>query len=314
MADVNEFQGIYNRLSAVDLRFHRVGLSAERRRALWARLDDDPSMKDILDGDEMPSAARDKLRADLRVCREARERAFADPDNYRAFCVYEALLAFFYLTVEGRDFVYRGHLDAGWRLVPSFFRLQPRVSLQLLPQLIYSAYRTVEKRLGQPLGLTPFGAEAAAQHYGAGTTLLDVTESLRVAAYFATTPLRPGDRQGEFGALYVLSAADLARAGRAILRAESLPPALTRIHRTRGAFVSGTGYTGMGDTKSVEDVRDIVDWLNAFMSNMNLADEMGFGIESALRDHRLEESAVIQFRQTGNQFSDPAWGVARGQF
>jgi hypothetical protein len=311
---IDDLRGVYQHLSQLDLGLHRGGLSAERRRVLWVDLDQDPLVKSLSASDSTPASVRSKVTEDLLVVRELRERAFADPDTYCASSIYEALLVLFFFTVEGDDFVYRGHLDATWRLIPSFYRAQPRISLMLLAKTIYGAYRYLERELGHPLTLTPFEAEAVAQHYGRQTTLLDVTESLRVAAYFATTPLRDVDKQADYGSLYVLGANDLAQAGRAVLRATSLPVTFSRVHQTKGAFVSGLAYADVPHPKPVESAADIVNWINTAAKGMSTVDEMGLGIEVALQTHGSQESAIVKFRQTGEQFSDPDWGVSREQF
>jgi hypothetical protein len=304
-------KAIYQRISVLDLRYAKGGMPLERHRALWAGLDEDPGFREILDNPEEPRRLRDSLGADLRECRRLRDTAFRQDDDWVASSIYEALLALCCFLPSGDDFVFRGHLDAAWHLIPSFFRMQPRVSLLLVARMIYGAYRWAERAVGQPLMLTPFQAEAAAQHYGAGTTLLDATESLRVAAYFATTPLRPAGTQAELGAIYVLSVADLKAAGRQVLRSRDMPVALTRVHRTRGAFISGLGYTKGERDPVVQSADDIGEWLNASPYRMNELDEAGLGIEAALLQGQMKESAMIRFRQTADSFEDAGWGVTR---
>lgn len=306
-------QAIYQRLSLLDRRYTNHGIAADRRRALWAALDEDPLFQEILKDRTVDVRVREGLSADLTECRRIRAVMEEQGDEWCASSIYEALIAILFFLPSGDDFVFRGHLDDQWRLIPSFFRMQPRISLMLYARTVYGAYRWAERAVGEPLSLTPFEAEAAAQHYGAGTTLLDVTESLRVAAYFATTPLRETEKRAERGAIYVLSVADLAGAGRSVLRGRALPASLTRIHRTSGAFVSGLGYSE-GDTRPiVRSASDITQWINASAHQITRLDEMGLGVERALADHRLSESAVIRFTQIGESFVDEAWGVSREQ-
>ena len=165
----------------------------------------DPLFQEMLKDETVDDRVREGLRADLTECRRIRAVMERQGNQWCASSIYEALLAILSFLPSGDDFVFRGHLDAQWRLIPSFFRMQPRISLMLYARTVYGAYRWAERAVGEPLSLTPFEAEAAAQHYGAGTTLLDVTESLRVAAYFATTPLRETEKRAERGSIYVLS-------------------------------------------------------------------------------------------------------------
>jgi hypothetical protein len=161
--------------------------------------------------------------------------------------------------------------------------------------------------VGTSLELTPFGAEAAAQHYGAGTTLLDVTESLRDAAFFATTPLRPADKQGQYGTIYCLNVDDLTSMGRGVLRTHSLPDALVRIHKTKGSFISGLGYSNDANAKPVRSAMDIVDWMNKSEHAISQLDEAGTGIAASFMRSEHQETGILKFRQTGVQFEDRLW-------
>jgi hypothetical protein len=305
-------EAMYRRLTQLDQGYADRGDSVERRRARWAALDRDPTFQRLLQDPSLDSRIRERLRSDLTECRRIRDTAFEQGSDWTAASIYEALLALFFLIPSGDDYVFRGHLDADWRLVPSFFRMKPKTSILLQARVVYGAYRWAERRVRQSLDLTPFGAEAAAQHYGSGTTLLDVTESLRVAAYFATTPLRPGDQQADFGSIYVLNVDTLSALGHSVLRGRSLPPALLRIHRTQGAFVSGVGMRDDAAAPVVRSADDIIRWMNESEHQISRLDEVGLGIEASLLGASREIEG-LRFRQTGECFRDALWGVSRAQ-
>jgi len=107
----------------------------------------------------------------------------------------------------------------------------------------------------------------------------------------------------------VLSVNDLQVVGRSVLWGDSLPAALARVHRTKGAFISGLGYSKDQDTRAVGQVYDIIDWINRSAEKMTILDEKGLGIEAALRGGKLSESAIIRFKQSGDRFVDEPWGV-----
>jgi hypothetical protein len=117
----------------------RGGMTPARRQALWAGLADDPLITGIINDPATPASMRDTLTADVEVWYRIRQRAFSSGrgEEWCAESMYEALLAIFFLSVEGEEFVFRGHLDADWKLIPSFFRLQPRVSLLLHARAVY---------------------------------------------------------------------------------------------------------------------------------------------------------------------------------
>src|SRR5215813_5094901 len=123
-----QHKAIYRRLSLLDRRFSRRGISTNRRRTLWAALEDhDPVFGEILQ--DCSADLQEALSADLSECRRIRAVASEHADDWCASSVYEALLAFPFYLPPVDDFVFRGHLDARWRLIPSFFRRQPPTSL-----------------------------------------------------------------------------------------------------------------------------------------------------------------------------------------
>lgn len=314
--DTTAHKEIYRFVSDLDWDLSHRGVAVGQRRAILAALDDNFLFRNIF-GAGADAPLREALGRSFGECRRIQAVASEQGKLWCASSIYEVLLALLRFLPSGDDFVFRGHLDARWQLVPSFFRMQPRTSLMLHGWTIYGAYRWVEHAVGTSLRLTPFQAEAAAQHYGSQTTLLDVTESLRVAAYFATTPLHAKDKQADTGAIYVLSVADLEKVGRSVLRGRTLPSVLSRIHLTKGAFVSGLGYTkGYAEGDAAPIVRgasDIVDWMNASAHRMTLSDEYGVGIEDALTDGKLAESTAIRFKQIGETFVDDTWDISRQQ-
>jgi hypothetical protein len=315
MPELEALRQIYNRFSRLDYGLMRGGMAPDRRRALWAGLADDPLITDIINDRSTSAAMRNTMKADVEEWRRIHEEALI-VDSSEPWCadsIYEAMLAIFFLSIDGDEFVFRGHLDADWQLIPSFFRRKPRANLMLHARAVYGAYKWAEREVGASLNLTPFGVEAAAQHYGAGTTLLDVTESLRVAAYFATTPLRSSDKQGQYGTIYCLSVNDLKNMGRGVLRARSLPDALVRIHKTKGAFISGLGYLDDANAKAVRSADDIIEWINKSEQVISELDESGIGIAASFMAGAHPETGIVKFKQTGAQFEDQLWGVSRKQ-
>lgn len=252
-SSVDDHRNLYRRLSAIDKRLYDANVRSDRRLAFWKRLDF-TAAEQYLD----PATAASVLD-DFELSRSLRERAFSQLDSWSASSIYEALVAFFFLTVETDDFVFRGHLDASWDLVPSFYRLDPPANPMIHAHVIYGAYRWAERRIGQQLVLTPIQAEAAAQHYGSGTTLLDFSESLRVAAFFATTPLHASHRPGDEGSLYAVTVTDLKKLNRAIIRGKDMPKALARIHATKGVFIPGWPYPQDSSGPFVQSRADIID-------------------------------------------------------
>ncbi len=308
----NLHRRLYEQLSSQDWELHNAGISAERRHNFWTAVEHDEYDTEGIE-DQAGLQALRSVQEVVATCRKIRERA---RQGYGAWCassIYELLLVLFTShIVESDAVVYRGHLDTRWELVPSFFRLRPRISPLLYPRTVYGGYRYAERVVGEPLNLPPVQAEAAAQHYGTATTLLDVTESLRVAAYFATTPLRPTERRGPIGSIYALSTKDLERVQRAVIRGRDMTPKLSRIHATKGAFLSAWGYSAdEASAPPVTSAGDFVRWFNRSGKVRTTLDEMGYGIEQAVASPQLSESAVYPFYQTADEFEDRRWGVTR---
>jgi hypothetical protein len=93
------------------------------------------------------------------------------------------------------DFFFRGQARADWQLVPSFLRVAEANTLDAEKSLWIEQKLLAEFRLGAHLYLPPAALPQderdfvtlwmSMQHYGAPTRLLDWTESLYVATYFA---------------------------------------------------------------------------------------------------------------------------------
>jgi hypothetical protein len=112
--------------------------------------------------------------------------------------LYELKLALESLDRDGR-WIYRGHTDASWKLIPSVFRgvdqLKPPYDLgdaEWITQLERNVYREFGKNVGRyGAPISEWEALAVAQHYGCPTRLLDWTRNASVAAYFALESRKP---------------------------------------------------------------------------------------------------------------------------
>jgi hypothetical protein len=89
--------------------------------------------------------------------------------------------------------------------------------------------------------------------------------------------------------------------------------ALTRLHRTKGAFISGLSYSDDANAKVVQSPFDIVDWLNKSGGVISELDESGIGIAASFLAGPRSESSMFRFRQTGDQFTDERWEISRRQ-
>lgn len=96
----------------------------------------------------------------------------------------------------GRSTWFRGHADSSWSLVPAVFRTERvdgRHEAQLVRQFRAGARR---RHADCPDDQDHFGWLSLMRHYGVPTRLLDWTETLLVAAFFATDE-NPGWSQAE---------------------------------------------------------------------------------------------------------------------
>jgi len=119
---------------------------------------------------------------------------------------------------------YLEHLESHWNAERETKREQLR---RERPEIA----RRLEQLKNGPL--SEFEEEAIIQHYLSGTPLIDVTQSIYVAAFFAT---RGAANRSVFGAIYPITQGDIERGAR-FLRYQDVPPEFLRIHRQEGAFL-----------------------------------------------------------------------------
>jgi hypothetical protein len=101
------------------------------------------------------------------------------------------LFEFFLAALEDERMVFRGHSDAAWPLWPTAERLCKGRPAGDAEEYVLAAFK---RRAHQYLTDLPHSDDtlewlALAQHYGAPTSLLDVTRSPYVATFFATRDL-----------------------------------------------------------------------------------------------------------------------------
>ena len=88
-------------------------------------------------------------------------------------------------------YIFRGHADREWKLESTLTRLGKRVSGDITPEILDAAQlknfrmRIRGLRGSNPQSLDDNGLWSLGQHYGLCTPLLDWTESVYIAAYFA---------------------------------------------------------------------------------------------------------------------------------
>jgi hypothetical protein len=162
--------------------------------------------------------------------------------------VYDMLLAgMATATVDGVGYlIFRGQLDSRWELVPSSRRTQPPRSELLRYSAVNGqiAYLQQKYPLIDLSTLTPEQREAVAQHYFSETELLDFTDSMLIAAFFASDPSAIAMAElPPTGAVYRISRSDLESLGVATVEAPELPPEFTRIHRQQGLFIHVKHHT-----------------------------------------------------------------------
>ncbi len=145
------------------------------------------------------------------------------------------------------NFLCRGQFNSVWHLRAAYYRSVPiptehLVAIKRKGQLAYlhSKHRSVD--LSQ---LSPIQQDAVIQHYLSGTRLIDFTDSIDIAAFFATGGDK--DRLDEIppmGAIYLMSRSDVENLGVGKVEAPELPLQFLRIHRQRGRFIQPT-YPGL---------------------------------------------------------------------
>jgi hypothetical protein len=166
-----------------------------------------------------------------------RERIFAN--------VYDLVLGAQRIgSVDGRGTtVFRGQRDSAWQLIPSYYRSAPERGqaerAEHLKRTVLEGQLSYLRRKHPAVDfsqLTTLQREAIVQHYFSGTELLDFTDSMYVAAFFATE--RSGGDAPAMGAVYRISRKDVQdNLMLAKVEAPEISPAFQRIHRQRGSFL-----------------------------------------------------------------------------
>lgn len=106
-------------------------------------------------------------------------------------------------------YIFRGHADRNWKLESTLTRLAQRVSKDIPPKTIEATQlknfkmRIRGLRGSNPQPLDENGLWALGQHYGLCTPLLDWTESIYIAAYFAFE--KPDSCDSNWRTIYALN-------------------------------------------------------------------------------------------------------------
>lgn len=146
--------------------------------------------------------------------------------------VYDALADNVHI-MESDAHVFRGHSDARWQLLPSAARYQTRQARGLLEKCrasFLSAISSVWPDASED------HKEALCQHYGIPTDLLDVTQVIEIAAFFA----HKGE-WNEFGCIWAFDADWLIQRGLLILPEASDRRFNHRLHCQKGGFLRVLG-------------------------------------------------------------------------
>jgi hypothetical protein len=169
--------------------------------------------------------------------------------------VYDLLL--YVLELYGEDkhrYLYRGHYDDAWKLRASANRAESGPLFNADKSILHVftgddvpfddlSAEQLESRLTvfhekypaiDIATLSPIQQQAVVQHYVSGTKLIDVTDSLYVAAFFAT--LADG-HSSERGAIYDFSRRAADQLLLASIELVELPSRFARLHRQEGAFL-----------------------------------------------------------------------------
>lgn len=204
-------------------------------------------IKAMLDSDILPEAEHKHVLRSIQYCRsvfdhtEIRDTGFG---MERVFSnIFDVLLASQVIHDDktGMHRIYRGHFDAKWQLIPSYYRSSPVRADNISAMVRQGRLAYLKKKFPTVNfdSLSELQQEAVIQHYLSGTRLLDFTKSLEIAAFFATCPppeLVPS-AYPEFGAIYRISPTELAELLLGSVEAPDLPPQFLRIHRQQGVFI-----------------------------------------------------------------------------
>ena len=142
--------------------------------------------------------------------------------------------------LTSREYLFRGHSDARWRLTPSKRRLIAPETLEYYERQRIR-FLAACRRAGLDMSTEIF--ETACQHYGIPTYLLDLTDVIEIAAFFAiperSSSTISSDPLDHIGCIWVFQRKWLEEQSTLISRSEYFPHPLAnqRIERQQGSFV-----------------------------------------------------------------------------
>jgi FRG domain len=148
-------------------------------------------------------------------------------------------------TIAGAErlYIYRGQFDATWELIPSYYR-RSRPCASGSSEAAYVDH--IERRMADlqqkfpkiKFDLTFREREAVVQHYYSDTKLLDFSQSMFIAAYFATdVPHKTRSELPGEGAIYRIRTGMIQRRKFGIVEAPTLPQSFRRMHAQKGCFI-----------------------------------------------------------------------------
>ncbi len=305
---LEEHKALYRTLSKFDKDLSDYGVSTEERSTFFHQLDLDRAHELVakLGYTELETKC---IIESVESCREAQKGK--NPFIYVADNIYELMLLLTRFWVEQPAYIYRGHSNSHWELIPSWYRSRVVRDIQLYNTAMNARYRRSEnKQIGRNLNLSPLEREAIVQHYGSGTLLIDTTMSIRIAAFFATFEL--GESRGDVGRIYILNTDRLEEHGILLLRASQLPYEFTRIHTTKACFLQGWArgedfnhgdyLQRLSDSEAPQFV--------SFTGQVGLTDPNMYFLEWNYCEAG-NDVWEFDFKQTGETFTDPYWAVSQ---